>query len=192
MGQEWITRTGMRWKSLATLQKGKAWIWSRHAASGNILLFLRFFYLKKNRLKITGKREEANKRTGLKVRPPTSMNEKMSACLLQFPFSCLSFYIKHINNPYLTACLQSNIHLCSSPELLQRCRKAWWKATKGRGERGGGGGNGTEEHGSSRCETLLTIVPPTRAICKTPVLPTFAAGMTLGPSLVAQTAPAWD
>lgn len=49
-----------------------------------------------------------------------------------------------------------------------------------------------EEHKSSRCEKLLIVTPPTQAICKNPALPSFAISMTLRPSVVAQTAPAWD
>lgn len=60
------------------------------------------------------------------------------------------------------------------------------------GAKGEGGGNGTEEHGNSRCETLLTVVPPTQTIRKSPALLGFAVGMTLRASVVAQTAPVGD
>lgn len=100
------------------------------------------------------------------------MKEKVSTCL-QLPFSCLHFYIKTINNLHLTACLQSKIHLCSNPELLQCCRKALWQAVKGRRERGGGGGarrSGREGHGPSRCEMLMPLMPPSPAIHKSVAL----------------------
>lgn len=125
-----------------------------------------FFFFFKVGLKSQGRERKQIKELAWRL---DHQHQWKKRCLLVYGFLSVAyiFYIKSINNPYLTACLQSNIHLCSSPELLQCCRKALWKPMKGRRERGGGG-NGTEEHGSSRCETLLTVTPPTRAHLQKP------------------------
>lgn len=106
----------------------------------------------------------------------TNINERKDACLSKVSFHLPTFYIKNINNwsNFFLTNQYSPLHL---PRVTIRkpCERLW----RGRGRRGRGG-NGTEEHGSSRCETLLTIAPPTQAICKNPSSAQFCSQHDLG------------